>query len=260
MNIKTPLEIEQVLKTGQYKYLELIANGKKYGGYNRTPKELKTKVESIKKFIETLPDGIYTLNFKISPSGDIFTYPYSKGNLSESITPIMYQQTPPAAIPLEKFQTLDEWKKQEQKISDLERELAILKITNELKQPLAEQEPEKNIFLGFAENILPSFMPVLDKYFMIKERELAIKEKNGTTPKPQQQATKKVIKTTPGQNNAFRPVPEIGAPAFINYINYFLNLDEDKAEQELVFLEQKNPSIYNYITANYYENETGQDI
>lgn len=256
MNIKTPLEIDQVIKTGQYKYLELIANGKKYGGYNRTPKELKTKIESVKQFIETLPDGIYTLNFKISPSGDTFTYPYSKGNLSENITPIMYQQAAPAPAPLEKFQTLEEWKKQEQKINDLERELAILKITNEIKQPLAEPAEEKNIFLGFAENVLPTFLPVLDKYFMIKERELAIKEKNASTQKPQQ-TVKKVIKTNAPN---FRPVPEIGTPSFINYINYFLNLDDDKAEQELTYLEQTNPNIYNYITANYYENETGQEI
>jgi len=257
MNIKTPNEIDQVIKSGQYKYIELIAAGKKYGGYNQTPAKLKAKIESIKKFLETFGAGIYTLNFKINPGGDVFTYNYYKGNFSEdNITPAPVYQAIPITPPLEKFQTLDEWKKQEQRINELEQQLAILKITNELKQPMAEPaEPEKNIFLGFAENILPSFMPVIDKYFTIKDRELAIKEQRNNQIK-----TTKVKAPIKIKTNNYRPVPEIGAPEFINYINYFLQLDENNAERELDFLEQNNETIYKYIISNYYENETDQDV
>lgn len=259
MNIKTPQQIDQVINEGQYKYVELVCNGKKYGGYNQTPSVLKKKVESIKKFIENLPDGVYTLNFKMSPGGDIFPYSYTKGHLNENFTPAPIIQHVPVPSQLEKFQTLDEWKKQEQKISALEQELALLKMQQNLTADLKEPEEQKSAILGFAENVLPTFVPVIDRFFQLKERELIIKEKNAERQhvKEQQKPQRPVQKII----NKFRPIPSIGTDEFMNYLNYFLNLPEHLADKELDYLETNNGEIYNYILTNYYnEDESDQDI
>ena len=50
MNLTAPDQIDKIIQDNQYKYLELISRSKKYGGYNATPKDLKSKIQQVKKF------------------------------------------------------------------------------------------------------------------------------------------------------------------------------------------------------------------
>lgn len=241
-----PEDINNIIKTYKYKYVSLSNGKNKFGGFNKTPNVLPKKVQEIKELLINLPNDIYYINFRMSPGGDTFTYQYNKGHLSEqmpSMTPIIMQPTQ-----LEKFQTLDEWKKQEMLISELKQEIAMLKMQQQMAT-LKEPEPEPiNPVMGFAQNILPMFMPLADKYFQQKDRELAIKEKAAAAAKP---IVKKVIKK-------FRPLPDLNDPNLNAYINYFDSLSDQDAENELQHVATAKPDLYNYLSETFYpeENET----
>lgn len=246
----TPADIEKICKKMQFKYCELKSNNKRYAPYNNTPGKLKEKIKSIQDYLDNLPNDIYYLNCKIYPKGDVFTYKYNKGNLSENsnnspqIYPVMSQPTP-----LEKFQTLDEWKKQEKLINDLQQEIALLKMQAKFADTLKEQptEEKQNPILGFAENVLPQFMPILDRYFNIKEKELEIKAKPKQAPiqKPLNNLIKK-----------FRPLPDMSDEINLNkYFVYFMNLPEQAAEHELNFVNTQNADLYNLLISKFYEDE-----
>jgi hypothetical protein len=243
MTINKPDEIEKMMKEGQFKYVELVSRDKRYGGYNVNPSTLKDKINQIKKFLISLPDDLYYLNFRINQKGDTFQYTFNKGNkpMSESPSmPILYSNT------LEKFQTLEEWKKQEQRINELEKELELMKLKEQFKglNEAPAKEPEKNALIGFAENVLPTFVPFLDKYFQLKEKELNLKERQKAPVVTAQKFIKK-----------FRPVPDLTDPNFQNYLNYFEGLPDQAAEAEVQFLQLNKPDIYKLIIDTMYESE-----
>ena len=252
MNLTAPEQIDKIIADNQYKYLELTSRTKKYGGYNATPKDLKAKITQVKKFLQNLPDDLYIINFKISPRGDTFPYEYIKGKpiLSEGPTPS------PQIIPiyqnnLEKFQTLEEWKKQERLINDLQKELELLKFKDQLKSTLSEnQEAPKNNLIGFAETILPNVMPVLDKFFELRERELNIKEQQlKRAPAPKIVKTKQHIQ-----------VPEPGQPGYTEYLQMFEALSDNEAERELNYLKNKQHAVYADLINRYYTDEGQENV
>jgi len=252
MNLTAPEQIDKIIVDNQYKYLELTSRTKKYGGYNATPKDLKAKIAQVKKFLQNLPDDLYIINFKISPRGDTFPYEYIKGKpiISEAQTP------GPQIIPiyqnnLEKFQTLEEWKKQERLINDLQKELELLKFKDQLKSTLSEnQEAPKNNLIGFAETILPNVMPVLDKFFELRERELNIKEQQlKRAPAPKIVKTKQHIQ-----------VPEPGQPGYTEYLQMFEALSDNEAERELNYLKNKQHAVYADLINRYYTDEGQENV
>lgn len=254
METFNPNDIAELCNKWQYKYCELVDSlGNKYGGRNQTPKDLKAKITSIKKHLDIVPNGIYFLHCLISPKGTVFTYKYNKGNLSETATAPVYPIINNAA-PLEKFQTLEEWKKQELTINSLRNELELLKMQNQIKESLQEpdQEQEENKILGFAENILPQFMPVLDRYFNIKEKELELKAK-AIDKKPAPVPAKRIIKK-------FRPLPETTGENLNAYFNYFMNLTDNQAAEELNYVMQVKPDLYNVLISKFYEDESAEKI
>lgn len=246
-NIK-PEDINSIIKTYQYRYISLTNAKNKFGGFNKTPKELNKKVETIKQLLINLPNDIYYLNFRMTPTGDIFTYQFNKGNLSEQpvqAAPLILQPTQ-----LEKFQTIDEWKKQEKTINDLQQEIAMLKLKEQFAT-LKEPEPEPvNPMIGFAQNILPIFTPLMEKYFNLKEREIKIKENQSIVKKP---IIKKIIKK-------FRPLPNTNDPNLPEYITYFDTLSDSDAETELNFVATQNPDLYNYLNETFYPDETNENL
>lgn len=246
-NIK-PEDINTIIKTYQYKYISLTNAKNKFGGFNKTPKDLNKKVDTIKQLLINLPNDIYYLNFRMTPTGDIFTYQFNKGNLSEQpvqAAPLILQPTQ-----LEKFQTIDEWKKQEKTINDLQQEIAMLKLKEQFAT-LKEPEPEPvNPMVGFAQNILPIFTPLMEKYFDLKEREIKIKENQTINKKP---VIKKIVKK-------FRPLPGVNDPNLPEYIKHFDTLSDGDAETELNFVATQNPDLYNYLNETFYPDETNENL
>ena len=243
MQIQKPQDIEKIAKDFQYKYIELqSSDGRKLAHYNNTPARLGAKIKDINSLISKQPDGLYYLNYKISPKGDIFQFAYNKGNInmSENSTPIII--TPPVQNinNLEKFQTLQEWKRQEQEISELKNKIALMEMERNFNGVEEEQEEPKNSILGFAENILPTFMPIIDKYLSLREREVKVNEQ-----KVQKPMYKKVVK--------FRPIPNITDPNFSAYEAYFSKLSDQAASDEMTFLETNNKPVFDYLNRKYYE-------
>ena len=243
MNTIKPQDIEKTIRDFQYKYIELMAaDGRKLAHYNPTPSKLPAKVKDIKELLNKQPDGLYYVNFKISPKGDIFQFMYNKGNvnLNEAApAPVIINHSAPAN--LEKFQTLQEWKRQEQEISELKQKIAMLEMEKNLSNAdESESEPEPSGLQGFAENILPMFMPIVDKYLSLKEREIKVTEAKASRP-----MVRKVAK--------FRPVPNLQYPNFGAYEAYFNKLTDNGAAVEMDYLEKANNEVYNYLNRKYYE-------
>jgi len=244
MNIQKPQDIEKIAKDFQYKYIELQSNdGRKLAHYNNTPARLGAKIKDINSLLTKQPDGLYYLNYKISPKGDIFQFAYNKGNINMSEnnpTPMIINTMPPNSNNLEKFQTLQEWKRQEQEISELKNKIALMEMERNFNGTEEEQEEPTSALKGFAENILPTFMPIFDKYLSLKEREVKINEQ-----KVQKPMYKKVAK--------FRPIPNIDDPNFLAYDAYFSKLSDQAASEEMNFLETTNKPIFDYLNRKYYE-------
>lgn len=249
MQIKNANDIDKLINDNQYKYVELInREQKKFGGYNATPKDLKNKITQIKKFLNNLPDDIYFLNFRISPRGDTFTYQYIKGTPNLSETPQQISTPVPITFnssPIEKFQTIEEWKRQEKKIAELERELELLKLKSEIKETLSEnKEPEKNVYLSFAENVLPSVLPIVDKFFQLKEREINLREQQQPA-QPQQQK----------QPGTIKKIPAMGTPEYEQFCFDFEAMPDTMAENLLNRLQSTHPDIYKDLNTRFYESE-----
>lgn len=243
MQIQKPQDIEKIAKDFQYKYIELqSSDGRKLAHYNNTPARLGAKIKDINSLISKQPDGLYYLNYKISPKGDIFQFAYNKGNInmSENSTPIIISPPVQNINNLEKFQTLQEWKRQEQEISELKNKIALMEMERNFNGTEEEQEEPKNAILGFAENILPTFMPIIDKYLSLREREVKVNEQ-----KVQKPMYKKVVK--------FRPIPNITDPNFSAYEAYFSKLSDQAASEEMNFLETNNKPIFDFLNRKYYE-------
>lgn len=241
MNIK-PQEIDRLINDFQYKYINLQNSNKEtLASYNATPQKLNAKVKSIKQLLNNVPDGIYYVHFKIAAKGNEFQYIINKGNVILNEPPPINVISAPAN--LEKFQTLQEWKRQEQEISELKQKLALMEYEKNAPNLAEEKKEEKNVILGFAETVLPMFLPIVDKYMTMKERELAIKEQSNKKP-----VIQRVIK-----KQSYRPVPDLTNNNFANYETYFCNLPDEKAEAELVYLENNKPEIYEYLNRKYYD-------
>jgi hypothetical protein len=243
MQIQKPQDIEKIARDFQYKYIELQSNdGRKLAHYNNTPARLGAKIKDINSLLSKQPDGLYYLNYKISPKGDIFQFAYNKGNInmSENSTPIIISPPVQNINNLEKFQTLQEWKRQEQEISELKNKIALMEMEKNFNGVEEEQEEPKNAILGFAENILPTFMPILDKYLSLREREVQVNEQ-----KVQKPMYKKVVK--------FRPIPNLTDPNFSAYEAYFSKLSDQAASEEMNFLETNNKTIFDFLNRKYYE-------
>ncbi len=256
MNEIKPAEIEKIIKENQFKYIELRgADGKKYGGYNQKPEQLKKKIESIKQFCINLPNGIYYINFRIMPGKDIFTYCFNKGNFLQENHLQNFQpmaQMPAAVSQIEKLQTIDEWRKQENKINELQNELNFLRLESKFAAQLSEAKiptPE-NPYLGFMQNSLPIFLPIIDKYFDLEQQK--INQKQNAQIKPEQNVNK-IFKPL------FRPVPELNDKNFEIYLNYLMKLDDSILEKELLFLKTNNPDILDYLNRNFFNDENNEN-
>lgn len=241
MNTIKPQDIERIVKDNQYKYIELMNNeGKPLAHFNNRPVLLNEKIKNIKDLLSKKPDGLYYINFKLSPKGDVWQYVYNKGNVNLNEQPAPIFINTPAANNIEKFQTLDEWKRQEKLISELQQKIALLEMQQNFNGVEEEEEEEPSMLKGFAENILPTFMPIVDKYLSLKEREIDMNEKRATRP---------MIRKVP----KFRPVPDLNDQNFGAYEVYFSKLSDQAASSEMNFLESNKPNVYEYLNRKYYE-------
>lgn len=238
----TSEQIDQVVSDGQFRYVKLTGtDGKEFGGWNKTPADLSKKIASIKNHIKNLPPGQYFVNFRINPGRDEWKYLLikSEGTLSQSpATPVIIQQ----GSSLEKFQTLEEWKSQENRIRELEKELELLKMQTAFKEAMNEK-PEQSPIQGFTQSILPQFVPLFDRYMALQEKKLEVTQKRASQipmqPKPK----------------PFRPAPSPDAELWESYLDYLDALDDMQYSRELMYLKTKQPDVYQYVIQETQEQE-----
>jgi len=245
----SPEQIEQVIQDGQFKYIKLTgADLKEYGGWNKTPAELKKKISSVRDHIAKLPAGNYFLHFKINPRGDEWKYLYIKESLSQNGSPAAPVIIQAPGSQLEKFQTIDEWKRQELRIKDLEKELELLKFRNEMRDQLNEK-PAENPIQGFAANILPQFVPLFDRYMDLQEK------------KVQRDMITKQIAEAPAQApinmevRKFRPAPAPGSDLWESYLDYLDQINDLQFSREILYLKNKQPDIYQAVNEAFTDEE-----
>jgi len=234
-------QIDQVINDGQFKYLKLTSSdGKEFGGWNATPGALKKKIQSVREHIAKLPTGQYILHFRISPGKTEWKYILNRGTETTggglSAAPVIITQ--PLAE-LEKFQTLDEWKRQEQRIKDLEKQVEIMQLEQLYKSQLSEK-PVETPMQGFAEKILPTFLPLVDRYFDLEEKKL-----NRVQTQPQPQTRNIVPKST--VKHPFRPAPVPGSELFAKYLEFIDQLNDTAFTRELVYLKHNQPDVYSAV-------------
>ena len=226
-------ELKKIADTYKYGYTRLLKDdGSAIVNWNSTPKKINQNFTLMKDRLQPLPDGYYYVEFKYSVKSNPERFFINKGNIKEapaaapSMLPVIHQ-----AAPLDKFQTMEEWKRQEKRIAELERELDLLKMKNTLQEAGKPVEPPAAV--GWLKDVAPMFLPILDKYMTIKEKEVEQKSQEKT----------EVKKRNP----------------LDTYFKKFEALSDEEADAEVNRLKETNPKLHNIIIQRYYE-EGSQEV
>jgi len=234
-----PDELVNIAKSNNYKFARMEdSSGRVLVYQNPTgDKLLLQKIKEIQQRAGVVPsDAIYYVIFKNKANGEDWAYKYIKGN------PVQIQQVQPMQ---ERGASIDYnlYASKDAEIADLRGQLDRLKLQmiyendlnnlrQEVKQLSQPREPEKSPILGFAENVLPQFMPLLTEYLEIRKLEAQAKV-NGTPAQPR-------------RNNAPKlPIP--GTPQFIAYCEALNNLSDEELDAKLTAIENINPPYANAI-------------
>jgi len=238
----TAEQIDQVINDGQFKYIKLTgADGAEFGGWNANPSVLRKKINSIREHINKLPSGQYFVHFRISPGKTEWKYILNRGieNGGLSQSPVIITQP---VTELEKFQTIDEWKRQEMRIKELEKQLEMIQLENQYKSQLNEK-PAENPIQGFAEKVLPTFLPIFDRYFDLQQQKLQVQKNQ---PPPPAQTRTKVQQSTV-KPHPFRPAPVPGSELWESYLDFVDQLNDTAFTRELLYLRNKQPDVYSIV-------------
>jgi len=244
----TSEQIDQVVNDGQFKYIKLTgSDNKEFGGWNKTPADLQKKITSIKNHIKNLPSGQYFISFRINPGKDEWKYILTKGdntlNQNSAMPMIIHQGSQ-----LEKFQTLEEWKSQESRIKELEKELELLKMQNAFKEQMNEK-PEENPIQSFTSSVLPQFVPLFDRFMALQEKKLELSEKRpvrqSMPPQP--------------QPKPFRPAPSPDSELWESYLDYLDAMPDLRYQRELMWLKVKQPEVYQFVINETQETEESNE-
>jgi hypothetical protein len=234
-------QIAGIVLKNDFMHINLMGTEKTFQHFNTSPKDLKKKITAILKDIRQNPDEKFSVSCKRVPNGDLWVYQIeNKKFLNEApvqnTSPIFYQQNQQ----LEKFQTLDAYKMQMEKIAQLEKELELIKMENMYRNQLNEK-PIDSPMKSFSENIMPMFLPLLDKFLdnqkLTKEIQLSESQKKNLVSN-QNSNLKKI---------PFRPVPKVDTELWESYLDYIENLNTENFDKECLYLEKFSPSEYKII-------------
>lgn len=237
MEIKSN-QIAGIISKNDFKHINLMGTEKTFQHFNRLPKDLKKKIISIQKDIKQNPEEKFSISCKRIPNGDLWVYQIENKNyLSESPvqtqSPMFYQNSQQ----LEKFQTLDAYKMQMEKIAELQKEIELMKMESMYKSQLNEK-PADDPMKSFSTNIMPMFIPLLEKYMDNQTLKNQIKlNESGQKTNVQKQPAK----------TGFRPIPDIDSDRWESYIDYLENLSDQEFEKELKYLSMYKIDHYKVI-------------
>lgn len=245
-------DLQNVAKANAYKYVRMEDAGGRVLVYQNATgdKLLNEKIKEIQRRAQVIPgDAVYYVIFKNRATGEDWAYKYIKGN-PVTITHVAPMQER-AAIDYNALENKNA------EIARLQNEIDRMKLQmiyendlnnlrNEIKTMNEQKPPEKNPILGFAETILPQFMPLLTEYLEVRKLEAQAKA-NGA-PKPRRQP--------------LAPAPRLplaGTPEFLAMCERLNNLSDEQLDTELAKIEAVNATYANAIREILFTDENTEE-
>lgn len=239
-------ELKKIAVEQSYKCAALEdSQGTRIFPYNNYKTKLDKQFQLIQGRLNSdiIPEGIYyvTMAININRTRQPDRYPIVKGDaIPEAIiqAPLLNENKKAEPSVLSYASALQ----MQKRISDLENEKIRLEALNEnlraqiaelekeLEAPLEEKESSVKTFINEG---LPSVMPILDKWFMLEEKKLAVKEKE-LENKPAN-AKKRVIR---------RELPAGSKEHLLLIETLYRANNEEKLNNELDRLEAENKELY----------------
>ena len=132
-----------------------------------------------------------------------------------------------------------------EKIAELQKEIELMKMESMYKSQLNEK-PADDPIKSFSTNIMPMFMPLLEKYMENQTIKNQIKlNESGQKTTVQKQPVK----------TGFRPIPDIDSNLWESYLDYLENLNTEDFEKEIKYLSNYKPDHYKIIYDTFLNEE-----
>jgi len=252
----TPTEIKAAVKQQNYKTAALENNkGERIQNFNSTKtSNINKHLDLIHKRLqsEIFDDGIYYILMATSIVNQKKPdrYPIIKGKFNQSMLNDNGQNAP--IIVQSPTQEVLSWEaalSYQNKISELTSEVHRLKLelnnANTLLEEYEEEEEEKKglsdttttgSLMEYLKEIVPSILPMADRYFDIEEKKLNL-QRQRHTPKDKPQNIKPII---------------TGSFQHLSLIEQYYNAGhDDKLSKELDKLEEFNTDLYKQVCAKF---------
>ena len=243
------IQLKKLAKEQGYKLAALEDNtGKRVQSFNKLTTKVDTQLNTISSRLksEIYADGIYyvLLSRTINNCQEPDRYEIVKGVLTPEKIPVPVSET----IVHTKAQEVLTWEsalKMQQEIADLKGQIQQLKFENNLLQSELDSIDESELSEGgssnptelksgtqtFLSETLPSFLPILDKYFEQEDKKLELKKMElSARTKQKVQPLRKPI--------------QVGSQEHLNIIEHYYKIKSDKLDKELDRLEEVNEPLY----------------
>ena len=242
-------QLKKLSKEQGYKLAALENNtGKRVQSFNKLTTKIDTQLNTISTRLqsEIYPDGIYyvLLSRTINNCQEPDRYEIVKGVLTPEKIPVPINET----IVHTKAQEVLTWEsalQMQKEIAELKSEVQRLKFENNLLQSELDSIDENELSEGgsnnatelksgtqtFLSETLPSFLPILDKYFDQEDKKLELKkmELAARTKQKIQPLRKPII---------------VGSQEHLNIIEHYYKTKSPKLDKELDRLEEVNEPLY----------------
>jgi len=223
-------DLEQIAKANKYRLVKLVDSQGRQVVYQNQPTAaaFKNKLHEIKERAQVLPnDSVYYIIFKNALAGEEWAYRFIKGN---PVT-ILQQQQPTLSQPASPMIDYNAISAKDSEIAALKNQIEQLKLQfmyeaklNEMNaklEALSEKKEEKNSFIGFAETVLPTVMPVIQELMTIQKM------------KAQAELAKSGIKTA---EPAKPKLPAVDSEAYNNMLDRLSQLSEQEFNAQIAQL------------------------
>jgi len=251
-----PEQIDGLIKSHNYRYVSLRDSaGRVLIPNNQSGQSaLKNRVLEVKQRLQVVPDNsIYYIILKNTTHGEEWAYKYIKGN------PVQIINTAPApssmSEPTQYANYADKVSEQAAEIARLKNEIDNLKLSFMYESKLAEmnakiaqlsepREPEKNVFQGFAENILPTFIPLFEKYLDVRQLEAQTKI---VTPQLSEQKT-----------NTAQQLPAVGSEQYNRMVDRLGELSDEEFYTRITYLASIDQNYADTVLNEFTTDDTPQ--
>jgi hypothetical protein len=261
MNIVDSLQLkdlEQVAKANKYKLVKLVDSQGRQVVYQNQPTAtaFKQKLTEIKERAQVLPnDSVYYIVFKNAIAGEEWAYRYIKGN---PVTILQQQQpTLAQAAPAVDYSALSN---KDQEIAALKNQIEQLKLQfmyeaklNEMNaklEALSEKKEEKNVFLGFAETVIPTLLPAFQEWINLRKFEAQAKMSAAGVKPPAEKKPNLPQIGSAQYESMLDKLSELSEDDFNKQIAQLASIDQDYAAQVYVALTAEDTNTENTTNEN----------